>query len=215
MLKRVYVWEVPVRLVHFFNWWCIGILTVTGFNMGTPFLVYILGRPYVMAWMKQIHFTTAYVFTSVFMIRMYWLIAGNRYASWRGILLLKKARWKELYEEILVYSFLKKRTTESWPGHTGMASLSYLIMFILFFFQIATGFGLYSQSHVGAFWRFWGGTVFSILNPQYVRLAHHMFLWVIVLFVSAHFYIAWENEVRVGNSAKSSIFSGYKLVDEE
>jgi len=215
MLKRVYVWEVPVRLVHFFNWWCIGILTVTGFNMGTPFLVYIIGNPFVMAKMKMIHFITAYVFASVFVVRMYWLIAGNQYSSWTGILLLNKARWKEIYEEILVYSFLKKRTSESWPGHTALASLSYLIMFLLFFLQIATGFTLYSQSHVGAIWRFMGGTVFSILNPQYVRLVHHMSLWIIVLFVSAHFYIAWENEIRVGNSAKSSIFSGYKLIDEE
>ncbi len=215
MLKRVYVWEVPVRLVHFLNWWCVGILTVTGFNMGTPFLVYITGKPFVMAWMKQIHFTTAYVFASVFMIRMYWLIAGNQYANWRGILLLSKARWKEIYEETLVYSFLKKSTSESWPGHTALASLSYLIMFILFFFQIVTGFALYSLSHVGGLWKFVEGSVFSVLSPGYVRLLHHLFLWVIVLFVSAHFYIAWENEVRVGNSAKSSIFGGYKLVDEE
>ena len=37
--KRVYVWEMPVRIYHWLNALCVVILIITGFIIGSPFSV--------------------------------------------------------------------------------------------------------------------------------------------------------------------------------
>jgi Ni/Fe-hydrogenase 1 B-type cytochrome subunit len=214
MLKRVYVWEFPIRLVHFFNFWTIGILCVTGFYIGTPFIHAVSEDESVMATARLIHFITAYAFTANFAIRVYWIFAGNRYASWKGLLPLSKKRWKDLLDTALFYAFLRKETTHP-VGHSGLASLTYLGLFCLFLTEILTGFALYSQSHVGKVWMWFGGWIFLFISSGIVRLYHHLIMWPIVIFVMLHFYIAWADDVRERVGSKSSIFSGYKTVEEE
>ncbi len=69
-LRKVKVWEVPVRLVHFFNWWTVGILSVTGFDIGSPFISAIFGSQFIMSNVRLIHFIAGYVFTANFILRI-------------------------------------------------------------------------------------------------------------------------------------------------
>lgn len=96
-----------------------------------------------------------------------------------------------------------------------MAALTYLILFFLFLAEILTGFALYAQSHVGQLWKVLGGWLFTFFSAGYVRLFHHSIMWLVILFVAIHFYIAWYDDIREKVGAKSSIFSGYKSVEEE
>ncbi len=214
MIKRVYVWELPVRMVHFFNFWCVGLLSVTGYCVGNPFIYGFTGNEFVMADIRFIHFVTGYVFTAIFLIRVYWLFAGNQYAHWREFVPFSKRQWNNVLETALFYAFLRKGAPEA-VGHTGLAALTYFVLFIIFLIEIVTGFALYSQTHFGGIRTLMAGGLLHIFNVGYVRLVHHALMWPIIAFVAIHFYIAWYDDIREKTGAKSSIFSGYKSVGEE
>jgi Ni/Fe-hydrogenase 1 B-type cytochrome subunit len=214
MIKRVYVWEFPVRLVHFFNFWCVGALSATGYYIGSPFIDAVYEHEFIMAKIRFAHFVGAYVFTAIFMIRVYWLFAGNPYAHWKEFIPFTRRQWRNIFETALFYAFLKKGAPQA-IGHTGLAALAYLILFILFLTEIFTGFALYSQNRAGEIWRLAGGWLLLFYGAGTIRLVHHMIMWLAVAFVIIHFYIAWYDDIREKTGAKSSIFSGYKSIDEE
>jgi Ni/Fe-hydrogenase 1 B-type cytochrome subunit len=213
MLKRIYVWELPVRMVHFFNFWCIGLLSATGYYIGTPFMYALSEHEFIMADIRFVHFVTAYVFTAVWIIRVYWLFAGNRYAWWRAMVPLSGRQWKDILDTALFYAFLKPGAPHA-VGHTGLAALTYLVLFLLFLIEILAGFALYSMSHAGL-WKVAAGWPLHILSAGHLRLIHHTVMWPIVAFVTIHFYIAWYDDIRERTGSKSSIFSGYKTIEEE
>jgi len=122
-------------------------------------------------------------------------------------------RWKDTRDTVLFYLFLKKDIPHD-PGHTGIAGLTYFCMFMLFLLQILTGFALYSQTHVGAFWTLMGGWLFTIIGQGPVRLIHHLIMWAIGVFLVLHIYISFHNDIVEGNGLVSSIFSGYKTLEK-
>lgn len=214
MIKRVYVWEFPVRLVHWFWFFDVGVLSVTGLYIGLPFMYALRENELIMSNMRFVHFVGSYAFTAFFFIRIYWLFTGNQYAHWRAMVPITRKQWRQIGDQSLFYAFLKKESPRT-IGHTGLAALSYLGLFTLFGAEIITGFALYSQSHTGAIWWFVGGWLLSISNAGYIRLIHHMIMWLTFVFVGIHFYMGWYDDIREKSGAKSSIFSGYKSVDEE
>jgi Ni/Fe-hydrogenase 1 B-type cytochrome subunit len=213
MSKRVYVWEFPVRRTHWLNFLSIVTLSFTGFYIGTPFIYAASEHSFVMGTMRFIHFTAAYIFAVCCVVRVYWWIMGNRYAKWSEFVPITPERWKNITDTALFYAFLKKELPHS-PGHTGLAGLTYLFLFFLFFLEILTGFALYSQSHVGAIWTLLGGWLLGVSSSGTIRLIHHLNMWIIAVFVIFHVYISWHNDRIERNGLMSSIFSGFKTMDE-
>src|SRR3989338_9030286 len=81
-LKRVYVWEFPVRLTHWINFLSIIALSITGLYIASPFMHAYSTKQYIMGWMRFIHLVASYAFFMSLIIRIYWAFMGNRYASW-------------------------------------------------------------------------------------------------------------------------------------
>lgn len=214
MLKRVYVWEFPVRLTHWINVLSIASLSITGYYIGNPFIHAISTDQYIMGWMRFIHFVAAYLFAASFLIRVYWSMAGNKYASWRVFNPFSAGKFNGLIEITKFYLFLKKEPPKA-VGHTACATYVYLGLFILFIVEILTGFALYSQSHVGFFWKLMGGWMLSLFSVQTLRLYHHLIMWLIIAFSIAHVYLGWLLDRAERSGVMSSIFSGYKTVEEE
>lgn len=215
MLKRVYVWEFPVRLTHWINFLSIVLLSFTGYYIGNPFIHAISETEYIMGWMRFIHFAFAYAFTVSFIVRIYWLIAGNKFASWKAYNPFSIEKIRELVELSKYYLFLRKEPPSISPGHSACGIYAYLSLFILFVIQIFTGFALYSQSHVGGLWNILGGWVFRLMGEGYVRLLHHLIMWLILAFAIGHVYIGWFLDRQERNGLMSSIFSGYKVKEEK
>jgi len=217
MLKRVYVWEFPVRLTHWVNVLSIAALSLTGFYIGAPFIHAVSAKQYIMGWMRLIHFVAAYTFTVSFLVRIYWMVAGNEFAGWRVFNPFSAQKLKELVEITRYYLLLKREPPAAVrrAGHTACATYVYLGLFVLFIIQILFGFALYSQSHHGVFWRLMGGWVLSILHVQTIRLYHHLIMWFIVAFAIAHVYIGWFLDRDEKAGIMSSIFSGYKTIEEK
>lgn len=215
MLKRVYVWEFPVRLTHWINFLSIIILSFTGYYIGNPFIHAVSETEYIMGWMRFLHFALAYAFTVSFFVRIYWLIAGNEFANWKSYNPFSIAKVRELIELSKYYLFIRKEPPSISPGHSACGIYAYLLLFILFVIQILTGFALYSQSHVGSLWKFLGGWLFLIMGEGYVRLLHHLIMWIILAFAIGHVYIGWFLDRQERNGLMSSIFSGYKVKEEK
>ncbi|MFA5354256.1 MAG: Ni/Fe-hydrogenase, b-type cytochrome subunit, partial [Thermodesulfovibrionales bacterium] len=193
MLKRVYVWEFPVRLTHWVNVLSIVALSFTGYYVGAPFIHALEAKTYLMGWMRLIHFTAAYLFTISFLVRIYWMFGGNRHASWRVFNPFSSEKLNDLVDISKFYLLLTKEPPAALmkPGHTACATYVYLGLFVLFIAQILTGFALYSMSHVGFLWTILGGWVLALAHEQTLRLWHHIIMWLMIVFAIVHVYIGW------------------------
>ena len=63
--RRIYVWELPVRIYHWTNAICILILIVTGYVIGNPTTIEYSSEAYEQYWfgtVRFLHFVAAFVF---------------------------------------------------------------------------------------------------------------------------------------------------------
>lgn len=214
-VKRAYVWEAPMRTAHWVNAAAISFLGFTGLYIGNPFLQAPPGEVFYMATMRFIHFVAAYFLTVFWLVRLYWSFTGNEYSRLRVFFpFARKEGRRAMAENLKFYLFVSKHPPVA-VGHTPLGAISYLIVFLLLFVEIITGFALYSHSHHGFFWVFIGGWLLSVISSPMVRFVHHSITWVMILFVIIHIYLAWLNDIVEKNYVVSSIFSGYKGVHED
>jgi len=87
--RRVYVWELPVRIFHWVNAGSILLLFLTGLLIGAPQTLWMSDEPYQQqwfGWVRFIHFATAYIFLFNILFRLYWSFVGNQYSRWSSYL---------------------------------------------------------------------------------------------------------------------------------
>lgn len=209
---RVYAWEFPIRFSHWINVLALIGLSYTGYYIGSPFMYALSTQQYVMGTMRFIHFVSGYVLLMGVIIRIYWAFAGNRYASWRVLVPLTARQWHDMREAAKFYVFMKKEPPYA-VGHAPLASICYLVVLLMFLFEIFTGFALYSQSHLpGFFMTVLGGWMLRVMNVQTIRLWHHLMMYFLIGFALIHVYIGWYLDSAEKNGVMGSIFGGYKFV---
>ncbi len=208
---RVYAWEFPVRFTHWMNALCLVALSITGYYIAYPFIHAVSTSQNIMGWMRFIHFVSAYVLLMMIIIRIYWMFAGNRYASWRVFIPLTGRQWEDMWAGLKFYLFMTRKPPYA-VGHSAMASITYLAVFLLFLFEIASGFALYSQGNRGFFNAVLGGWLLAFMNVQTIRLWHHLVMYFLLVFTIIHVYIGWYLDSAEKNGVMGSIFGGYKFV---
>ena len=215
-MTRIYVWEFPLRLSHWVNFLTLAALAFTGFYLGNPFIYVPPGERFFMTTMKFIHIVAAYLFLASFVLRLYWGRVGNPYARLRNYFPTEATMWVDMLHEVEFYLFLRKEH-KPCVGHCPWAASVYLILFAIFLVEIISGFALYSQSHQEneLIWKILGGWLLSVFPAPTIRLWHHIIMWVIILFTIAHVYIGWLFDLAEKNFVMGSIFTGYKVIDEE
>lgn len=212
--QRQYVWQFPVRLVHWINFLCIITLSVTGYYIGNPFIHAVSSKQYIMGWVRFIHFTAAYLFLMSIIIRLYWSLVGNKYACIVNWFPFSGNRLKEMGSDIKCYLLIGDRDSCN-PGHTALGGVLYMLLMLVFLFMISSGFAMYSVNHSGAIWTVLGGWLLSIMSLQTLRLFHHFLMYVILAFALLHVYIAWFSDSREKVGLMGSIFTGYKFLSEK
>ena len=206
-LERVYVWELPVRLVHWLLFFSILVLAATGYYIGNPFF----SAPLVMARMRTVHLATSIVFTLCVLVRLYWAFAGNRYARWSELIPVSAGRLRSLWKATKFYTFLSREPVE-YSGHNGLAGLTYAFIYLVYFAMITTGLALYTvDAGPGSPMK-----AFAFLIPifgglQIARFIHHVGMWVVLLFMVVHVYfvVLYSTVERLG--VFDSILSGFKF----
>ena len=209
--KRVYVWEIPVRLTHWIFVISILFFTISGIYIGNPYIYALNTKQYIMGWMRFIHFVAAYAFLMSFIIRIYWSLAGNRFACFTVWFPFSAQKIRDIFTALKFYLLLSKKPPYS-AGHTALAGITYLIVYLIFLFEICSGFALYSLTHTGTLWTVLGGWMLGVMHLPAIRLYHHLFMYVILAFALLHIYIAIFADSKEKNGLLVSIFSGYKFV---
>ncbi len=211
---KVYVWELPVRFTHWINVLCLLALSVTGYYVARPFIHAVSSEQYIMGWMRFIHFVAAYAFLMSILIRLYWAFAGNKHASIKSLFPVSGQNWKYLVEELKFYLFMSNRAPRT-VGHTVLQGWADLGIILVFLFQIASGFAMYSVTHTGMIWTLLGGWLLGYSDLQTLRLYHHLSMYVVIAFAIVHIYIAWLSSSVKQNGLMMSIFNGYKYIPKK
>lgn len=219
-LEPVYVYEAPVRLWHWVMSLCMVVLAATGYLVGSPPPA-IGGEPwntYFFAWIRIIHFSTAWIFIVAFAVRLYWAVVGNHHA--RSIFLppfLSAKWWRGLFSQLRYYLFLKEES-DLWVGHNPLAQLAMFLMYTLgALFMIVTGLALYCEQ-----WG-WGSVPMSLFgwvfvlfgDPQMVRTLHHLGMWYLLLFAFIHMYMAIREDIMSGETVISTMINGIRSFKRE
>ena len=213
MLEVRYVWEWPVRITHWVNAISIAVLSFTGYYIGNPFITSPEYAGYVMGWNRLLHFVFAYAFSVSMLVRLIWLFAGNRYASWKAFIPWASARgWRNIIGTFSWYTFLQRKVPYV-VGHNALAAMAYSLVFVLFGVQIVSGFALYGQFAPGGLWDSTFGSLLVTFGAQGLRLTHHLVMWLLIGFAIHHVYSAWLMDTVEKNGTISSIFGGYKFID--
>jgi Ni/Fe-hydrogenase 1 B-type cytochrome subunit len=211
---RVYVWELPVRVSHWFIFLPIVVLSFTGYYLHNPFIVAKSGTTYLMATMRFVHEVAAFVFISAFLLRLYWFFMGNSWSNWRAFVPTHRRQWRGMGSMVAYYSFLRKDLAHH-VGHNALAAVTYLLIFTFMLIEIITGLTLYTQ--VRGKWIL--GWLFSwipgVIDIQNIRLIHFCVMFAFFAFVIHHVYsavlVSWEER----NGLIESIFTGYKFVPKD
>ena len=213
-LVRTYVWELPVRVSHWFIVLPVAVLAFTGYYMHNPFIVATSSTNFLMAKMRFIHLVAGSVFISAFLLRMYWFFVGNHWSSWRSFWPIRRRQWRGMGEMVAYYSFLRKDLVH-YVGHNALAAVTYLLMFTFMLIEIITGLTLYT--HVRGSWLL--GWMFrwipQVVDIQHLRLMHFCIMFAFFAFVIHHVYsavlVSWEER----NGLIESIFTGYKFIPKD
>jgi Ni/Fe-hydrogenase 1 B-type cytochrome subunit len=211
---RVYVWELPVRVSHWFIFLPIVVLSFTGYYIHNPFIVARSSTTFLMGTMRFIHEIAAFVFISAFLLRLYWFFKGNSWSNWRAFVPIHRRQWRGMGGMVAYYSFLRKDLAHH-VGHNALAAMTYLLMFTFMLIEIITGLALYTQ--VRGKWLL--GWLFSwipgVIDIQHLRLIHFCIMFAFFAFVIHHVYsavlVSWEER----NGLIESIFTGSKFVPKD
>jgi Ni/Fe-hydrogenase 1 B-type cytochrome subunit len=215
--RRVYVWELPVRVYHWINAVALVLLCITGYLIGAPLRAFYAAEAYQQYWfgcVRFVHFVAAFVYVFNFLARIYWGFAGNRYARWTAFFPLKPSQRQEIVDVIKADVFETKLHGPISTGHNALAGLIYFFTFLAFVAQTITGFALYSSMSTSRLPRLFVWVV-PLLGGEFgVRFWHHLFLWFFVAFVIVHVYLAFYHDYIEGRGTVSSIIGGWKFERE-
>ncbi len=220
--KRVYVWELPVRIFHWINVLSITVLAVTGLIISDPPAILLnmdASESYWFGTIRFIHFTAAYIFFFNMILRIYWSFVGNKFSHWLAFWPFTKKMWHNFLHVIKVDILLQKEKKpdikDESIGHNSVAAISYIALFFIALVQVFTGFALYADMS-----SWWLPKLFSWVVPLLggdfiVRTIHHIATWIFILFTLIHVYLVFYHDWLEGKGEVSSMFGGYKFVDEE
>lgn len=217
-IRRVYVWQLPVRLYHWVNALAVTALAVTGYLIGRPLAIQSGSEASFSYWfgtVRFIHFLTAFIFFFNFLFRIYWGFVGNRFARWQNFITLRRDQWKEMGRVLKVDVLQANGRELESIGHNSLAGLTYFLTFLAFLFQSITGFGMYSAMSDA-----WLPHLFAWIVPLMggdfaVRQWHHLMMWFFIIFSMVHVYLVFYHDYVEGRGVMSSMAGGWKFIEKE
>jgi Ni/Fe-hydrogenase 1 B-type cytochrome subunit len=213
--RWVYLWEWPIRAMHWAAAGSIVVLVVTGFYIGRPYFITAgeTSAHYLMGWMRFLHFAAAGVFVATAIVRVYWLFAGNQFERWRALFPVWKQDWINAFKQVKFYLMIQPEKAPHYLGHNPLQQLSYTGIYALAAAQVVTGFAMYGQSRPGGLWYVLFGWVVPLLGGiQVVHFVHHVLTWAFLAFIPIHIYLALRSDLLERTGTISSIISGGRFV---
>lgn len=213
--EPVYVYEAPVRFWHWTQAAAFAILVVSGFLIGFP-----LPANYADTWNEYIfghilltHFVAGMVFSLLFIYRCFWALWGNKYARMIFYVPFWSGRWwKGMWSTATYYLFCNKNPV-GFVGHNPLAQTAMFLMYTVgSLLIILTGFGLYAEQWGwDTSWMTWFGWLTEWMGgPQPLRTFHHLLMYYLLLFFSAHLYMSFREDIMGEDTQLSTITNGIR-----
>jgi Ni/Fe-hydrogenase 1 B-type cytochrome subunit len=207
----VYVWQYPLRLFHWGMVISIGVLSFTGYYIHDPFIVGQVNHPFMMGWFRFVHETFGMLFIALFLMRIYLFFAGNRWVGWRQYVPLRAAQWKEMWEMIKFYAFIRP-TPISKIGHNAIAALSYLGVYSLVVVEMVTGLVMFNWLRHSPILGPLVGWIPRFISFPNLRLIHFLLMFVFISFGVFHVHLCMLISREEKRGLMDSIFIGYKVI---
>lgn len=221
MIKKHYEFSLWLRLTHWTRVLAIVILTFTGFYIAVPFIASALnhGEPnnYLNALMRSWHVIFGFVLIAVTIGKFYLFIFDKqskveRVSFWDFLSPKVWIKQIKYYTLIGTHPHLK-------GAYNPLQFIAYLCVYIAIVMICLTGLILY----IHVFHEGLGGFLYDILRPvevmmgglAWVRQLHHIFMWMFIIFLPIHIYLAIFNSVYGKSGAMDSIISGYKWEEDK
>jgi Ni/Fe-hydrogenase b-type cytochrome subunit len=211
----VYLWERPLRLMHWIAALCLVVLATTGLFIGRPYFV-PSGDPssaYLMGWVRFIHFLAAAVLVMTGIVRVYWLFMGNRFERVGALFPIRRRDLANMVKIMKFYLMIEPEKAPKYLGHNPLQQFSYTGVYLMTVVMIVTGFAMYGTSTPG-------GLIYNSFNwvnvllggQQIVRFIHHVLTWAYLIFIPMHVYLALRADALERTGTISSIVSGGRFV---
>jgi len=220
MFKRIFIFSASLRIWHWINFLAIMVLFLTGLYIGTPYFTtssgyeatYAYEKNVTMGFIRFLHFSAGYILLFSFLFRIFiaFFRKGDRLfipkfwtiEYWEGI--------KETLKEYLLIGSHRPMIRNP------LARTAYFFVYLMIFFMIATGFGMYGLSDPDGFWAsVFGWVVWSLGGEFEAHYWHHIVAWLIILFFIVHVYFVSREDFVHKNGEVSSMFNGSKFFKEE
>ena len=217
-LREVYVWELPVRIFHWVNAFCIVVLCVTGYIIGNPPAIQHATPPadnYWFGYVRFIHFAAGFLFIANFLGRTYWAYAGNKFARWYNYLPLTRRQWRGIIDTVKVDVLLLTPKPVYDIGHNSLAAVTYFGVFLLFIVQTVTGLCMFFASSDSVIAPVFERFLIATGGFFPIRNIHHIVMWLFILFTMVHVYLVFYHDYIERNGIASSIIGGWKFIRED
>lgn len=210
----VYVWQYPLRLIHWGIVISIGVLSVTGYYIHDPYIYGLSNRPFMMGWFRFVHESFGMLFLALALLRIYLFFGGNKWEGWREYIPLKKEHFREMGNMAKFYLFIRPKPVAK-IGHNHMAALSYVGLYGLILVEAATGLVMYQRLLHNAFLLALVGWIPRLISIQNLRLIHFLLMYVFIAFGIFHVHLAMLVSRFEKHGLMDSIFIGYKVIPVE
>ena len=210
----VYVWQYPLRLVHWGLVISIGVLAVTGYYIHDPYIYGLTNRPFLMGWFRFVHESFGMLFLALALLRIYLFFGGNKWEGWRQYIPLRREHFREMGEMVKFYLFIRPRPV-SKIGHNHLAALSYVGLYLLVLVECVTGLVMYQRLLHNAFLLALVGWIPRFVNVQALREIHFFLMYVFIAFGVFHVHLAMLVSRFEKHGLMDSIFIGYKVIPVE
>jgi len=217
-IRRVYVWQLPVRFYHWVNALAVLTLAVTGYIIGKPVAIVNASEASYSYWfgtVRFLHFLSAFVFFFNFLFRIYWGFVGNTFARWQNFLPFRKKQLQEAVDVMKVDVLQATSKPIESIGHNSLAGFTYFLTFLAFLFQSVTGFGMYAAMSDSWLPRMFAWIVPLMGGDFAVRQWHHMMMWFFVIFTIIHVYLVFYHDYVEGRGIISSMAGGWKFIEKQ
>lgn len=214
-----YEFSIGLRLTHWIRAISIAILIVSGFYIAYVFASPVItGEPinFMNAKWRAVHQIVGFVLIGCFIFKLY-LFMFDRKSHIERVSSKDFLSVKIWIEQIKYYLFLGEHP-KLVGTYNPLQFIAYLIFYVVLFLICLTGLALYVHAYHNGL----GGLLYTPMSYvelwlgglANVRILHHICMWIIMIFIPIHVYMAIFNAVKGKNGAMDAIVSGYKFPKE-
>lgn len=207
---RERIFSPAIRVFHWLRALSILILVITGFYLAWPFLVAPESSDVlVQGWIRFAHIVCGFILTAVTIARAYLFFFSKDD--------IERRSYRDVFN---INSWVDNIKAYLWQGHSvkegvygPLQCVTYLAITLVIVFICITGLIMHANVyHEGLGGLLWEPA--SWLTAQYgglamVRLIHHYLMWVFIIFLLVHVYMAVWSGIRFKHNSVDSIVSGY------